>query len=86
MRPTPIRLPDELLMRAAPQFVDGAPDAAIANPAQRAALQAAVRAQLHPNTKVLHVAHRARAAVSKPFFAKPVISTKCLAANDLDEE
>ncbi|PRZ56609.1 hypothetical protein BX589_101259 [Paraburkholderia fungorum] len=88
MRPTPARLPDELLMRAAPQLVDGDPDAAIANPAQRAAVQAAVRAQLHPSPRTRRASQPRRQFGTQPSlgFDDQCVDIKRRAANDIDED
>ena len=87
MRPTPTRLPDDVLAPACATLGAGSPEKALSNPALRAAIQAAVRAQLHPNPKVRdvtfkRVARPARAATT----AELDFDIKRRAANDLDED
>lgn len=88
MRPTPTRLPDELLAPACATLGAGAPDAALSNPALRAAVQAAVRARLHPNPRARHAAPRLRqhAAAQPSLGFDGAVDIKRRAANDLDEE
>ncbi|MHB9833863.1 hypothetical protein Q8F57_003390 [Paraburkholderia terrae] len=88
MRPTPVRLPDELLAPACLTLGAGAPDTALSNPALRAAVQAAVRAQLNPNPRALRRPPTRRAAAVYPLLelAPPPFDNKRRAANDLDEE
>ncbi|WP_069267385.1 hypothetical protein [Paraburkholderia nodosa] len=91
MRPTPTRLPDELLAQACRTLgVEGAPDEALLNPAVRAAVQAAVRAQIvgRPQRHVgRHVTPRAESRTQTCFaFDDQIVDLKRLAANDADEE
>ncbi len=88
MRPTPTRLPDELLMRTAPHLVDGDPAEAITNTPVRAALQAATRAQLHPNPKVRRSSQPRRQIGDQTSlgFDDQCVDIKRRAANDIDEE
>lgn len=88
MRPSPTRLPDELLAPACATLNAGEPEAALSNPALRAAVQAAVRAQLHPNPKARCAAPRSkqRAAAQASFGFDGSVDIKRRAANDLDEE
>ncbi|TAM50190.1 MAG: hypothetical protein EPN57_20425 [Paraburkholderia sp.] len=88
MRATPTRLPDELLAPACATLGAGAPEEALSNPALRAAVQAAVRAQLHPNPKARRVALRPRqhTSVQSSLGFDGVVDIKRRAANDLDEE
>ena len=88
MRPTPIRLPDELLAPACATLGAGAPESALRNPALRAAIQAAVRAQQHPNPRARRAAPRPRqpAAAQSSLGFDGSVDIKRRAANDLDEE
>jgi hypothetical protein len=88
MRPTPVRLPDELLAPACLTLGAGTPDAALSNPALRAAVQAAVRAQMNPNPRALRRAPSRHATSAYPQLelAPPPVDNKRRAANDLDEE
>lgn len=80
-----ILITDAMLASKLPEYgIDGEPSKICS--ALRAIAVARIRAELHPNPKVLRAAPRPRAAFSKPVSTMPVISTKCLAANDLDEE
>lgn len=87
MRPTPTRLPDDVLAPACAALGAGSPEQALSNPAVRAVIQAAVRAQLHPNPKVCDMTLKR--------FARTVRLTadvdldfdiKRRAANDRDED
>ncbi|WP_124668890.1 hypothetical protein [Burkholderia seminalis] len=87
MRPTPTRLPDDVLAPACATLSAGSPEKALSNPALRAAIQAAVRAQLNPNPKVRDVtikrmARPARASTT----AELDFDIKRRAANDRDED
>lgn len=86
MRPQPARLPDELLAPACAMLGAGTPEVALSNPALRAAIQAAVRAQQHPNPKALRAAPRPRqhAAAQSSLGFDGSVDIKRLAANDLD--
>lgn len=86
MRPTPARLPDELLAPACATLGAGTPEVALSNPALRAAIQAAVRAQQHPNPKARRAAPRPRqqAAAQSSLGFDGSVDIKRLAANDLD--
>lgn len=87
MRPTPTRLPDDLLAKACPQLVDGPLETALANPAVRAAVQAAVRAELHPNPRAPRKAPRRQPCAPTSFaFGDLFEDLKRRAANDIDEE
>lgn len=88
MRPTPVRLPDELLAPACLTLGAGTPDVALSNPALRAAVQAAVRAQLNPNPRALRRPPTRRAGAAHPQLdlVTPPVDIKRRAANDLDEE
>lgn len=91
MRPTPTRLPDELLAQACRTLgVEGTPDEALLNPAVRAAVQAAVRAQIvgrPPRHVGRHVAPRAERLNQTCFaFDDNIVDLKKRAANDGDEE
>lgn len=91
MRPTPTRLPDELLAQACRTLgVEGAPDEALLNPAVRAAVQAAVRAQIvgRPQRHVGHAITPRRASITQTCFAfdDSFVDLKRRAANDGDEE
>jgi hypothetical protein len=84
MRPTPAHLPDELLTPVCLEFGMRSPHEM--NPAERATAQLIARARMNPNPKVSRPVARPRAVTSKPVSTMPAISTKCLAANDLDKE
>ena len=84
MRPTPAHLPDELLVQVCRDFGMRSPHEM--NPAERATAQFIARARMNPNPKVSRPAYRPRAVISKYVSEMPAISTKCLAANDLDRE
>lgn len=91
MRPTPTRLPDELLAQACRTLgVEGAPDEALLNPAVRAAVQAAVRAQIvgRPQRHVGRFTTPRRDPETQTCFAfdDSFIDLKRRAANDGDEE
>jgi hypothetical protein len=80
-----ILVTDAMLASKLPEYgIDGEPNKICS--ALRAIAVARIRAELHPNPKVARPAARTRAALVKPFPAMPAISTKCLAANDLDKE
>lgn len=90
MRPTPTRLPDNLLAPACRTLgVEGSPDEALLNPALRAVVQAAVRAQIEGRPR-----RRAdRFTAPRPFptqtslgFSDGCVDIKRRAANDLDED
>ncbi|QGZ56715.1 hypothetical protein [Paraburkholderia acidiphila] len=93
MRPTPTRLPDELLAQACRTLgVEGAPDEALLNPAVRAAVQAAVRAQIVGRPQ-RHVGHHVTPRVERESrtqtcfaFDDQTVDLKRLAANDADED
>lgn len=84
MRPTPAHLPDELLVQVSLDFGMRSPHEM--NPAERATAQLIARARMNPNPKVSRPIYRPRAVAVKSVSAMPAISTKCLAANDLDKE
>lgn len=89
MRPTPTRLPDELLAQACRTLgVEGTPDEALLNPAVRAAVQAAVRAQIvgRPQRHVGHALAPRHAPVTQTCFAfdESFVDLKRRAANDED--
>ncbi|WP_321810111.1 hypothetical protein [Burkholderia sp. BCC1985] len=87
MRPTPTRLPDDVLAPACATLGAGSPEQALSNPAVRAAIQAAVRAQLHPNPKVRDVTFKRVARAVRPAAdADPNFDIKRRAANDRDED
>ncbi|WP_131753562.1 hypothetical protein [Burkholderia vietnamiensis] len=87
MRPTPIRLPDDVLAPACATLGAGSPDKALSNPALRAAIQAAVRAQLHPNPKVRDVTSKRVARVVRPALDVEIdFDIKRRAANDRDDD
>ncbi|SIT43737.1 conserved hypothetical protein [Paraburkholderia piptadeniae] len=91
MRPTPTRLPDDLLAPACRTLgVEGSPDEALLNPAVRAAVQAAVRAQI-VGRPLRHTGRtltpRAVAPIQSSLgFDDNVVDIKRRAANDTDEE
>lgn len=88
MRPIPTRLPDELLAPACRTLgVD--PDEALLNPAVRAAVQAAVRAQIvgRPQRHVGRaVPPRATPTQAPLAFDENYVDIKRRAANDKDED
>ncbi|MGQ7907267.1 MULTISPECIES: hypothetical protein [Burkholderia] len=87
MRPTPTRLPDDVLAPACATLGAGSPEQALSNPAVRAAIQAAVRAQLHPNPKIRDVQSRRNARPVRPAPDHGVdFDIKRRAANDCDED
>jgi hypothetical protein len=91
MRPTPTRLPDDLLAPACRTLgVEGSPDEALLNPAVRAVVQAAVRAQIvgRPQRRTGRmVTPRAAAPVQSSLgFDDNVVDIKRRAANDTDED
>lgn len=88
MRPTPIRLPDEMLAPACRSLVDGSPDDALHSPAVRAAVQAAVRAQLNPNPRARRSSAPRRQFGTQPTlgFDDECVDIKRRAANDIDED
>lgn len=88
MRPTPTRLPDEMLAPACRSLVDGSPDEALLTPAVRAAVQAAVRAQLHPSPRTRRASQPRRQFSSQPSlgFDDECVDIKRRAANDIDED
>ncbi|CAG9256133.1 hypothetical protein [Paraburkholderia caribensis] len=91
MRPTPTRLPDDLLAPACRTLgVEGSPDDALLNPALRAAVQAAVRAQIvgRPQRRTGRmVAPLGVAAVQTTLgFDERSVDIKRRAANDTDED
>ncbi|MBR7929435.1 hypothetical protein [Burkholderia ambifaria] len=87
MRPTPTRLPDDVLAPACATLGAGSPDQALSNPALRAAIQAAVRAQLYPNPKAPKVTSRRIARPTAPMAEQGLdFDIKRRAANDRDED
>ncbi|WP_225031775.1 hypothetical protein [Paraburkholderia sp. XV] len=90
MRPTPTRLPDDLLAPACRTLgVEGSPDEALLNPAVRAAVQAAVRAQIvgRPQRRAGRpIAPRAAVIQTTLGFDDDVVDIKRRAANDTDED
>jgi Arc/MetJ family transcription regulator len=87
MRPVPVRLPDEVLAPACRALgVDESPVDLC--PALRAAVQAAVRAQMNPNPRARHFsAARVVSAQQGAFgFDDQCVDIKRRAANDFDEE
>ncbi len=87
MRPVPARLPDEMLAPACATLGAGSPEQALSNPALRAAIQAAVRAQLHPNPKVRDVTSKRVARTTRPAADIEIdFDIKRRAANDRDED
>ncbi|MBR8435243.1 hypothetical protein KDW37_31280 [Burkholderia cenocepacia] len=87
MRPIPTRLPDDVLAPACSTLGAGSPEKALSNPALRAAIQAAVRAQLHPNPKVRDVTFKRAARPVRPAAdADRDFDIKRRAANDRDED
>ncbi|WP_155634230.1 hypothetical protein [Burkholderia cepacia] len=87
MRPTPTRLPDDVLAPACATLGAGSPEQALSNPAVRAAIQAAVRAQLHPNPKVRDVTLKRGARDVRPAAGADLdFDIKRRAANDRDED
>ncbi|WP_168793566.1 hypothetical protein [Paraburkholderia aromaticivorans] len=89
MRPTPTRLPDDLLAPACRTLgVEGEPDEALLSPAVRAAVQAAVRAQLHPNPKARRSSQpRSQLGDQTSLgFDDQCVDIKRRAANDIDED
>jgi hypothetical protein len=88
MRPTPTRLPDDLLAPACRTLgVEGSADEALLNPAVRAAVQAAVRAQIvgRPRRHVgPFTSSRATPAQETFGFDDNVVDLKKRAANDED--
>jgi len=86
MRPTPARLPDELLAPACATLGAGTPEVALSNPALRAAIQAAVRAQQHPKARRAATRPRQHAAAQSSLGFDGAVDIKRRAANDLDEE
>ncbi|MDN7814871.1 hypothetical protein [Burkholderia vietnamiensis] len=87
MRPTPTRLPDDVLAPACATLGAGSPEKALSNPAMRAAIQAAVRAQLNPNPKVRDVTIKRVARPIRPSAgADHDFDIKRRAANDCDKD
>ena len=90
MRPTPTRLPDDLLAPACRTLgVEGSADEALLNPAVRAAVQAAVRAQIVGRPQ----RHTGRFTQPKSTptqttlgFDGEYVDIKRRAANDIDED
>jgi hypothetical protein len=86
MRPTPTRLPDEMLAPACRTLgIEGLPDEALLNPALRAAVQAAVRAQL-AGRPARRAAPRALGVQTALGFDRNSVDIKRRAANDRDED
>jgi hypothetical protein len=83
MRAAPVKPSDEMLEQACPAFVEGEPSAALSNPAVRAVVEAAVRAQMAPRRP--SVLSR-RIAAPLPVPRHGAIDAKRRAANDFDEE
>lgn len=90
MRPTPTRLPDDLLAPACRTLgVEGSADEALLNPAVRAAVQAAVRAQIvgRPQRRTGRFAEpRTTPTQTSLGFDDQCVDIKRRAANDIDEE
>ncbi|CAB3783111.1 hypothetical protein LMG28688_01581 [Paraburkholderia caffeinitolerans] len=90
MRPIPTRLPDELLAKACSHLVDTPPEEALLNPAVRAAVQAAVRAQIvgRPQRHVGRQLTPRSTSLTQTCFAfdDTIVDLKKRAANDGDEE
>lgn len=90
MRPTPTRLPDDLLAPACRTLgVEGSVDEALLNPAVRAAVQAAVRAQIvgRPQRRTGRFTQpRAVPSQASLGFDDQCVDIKRRAANDIDEE
>ncbi|HDR9026915.1 TPA: hypothetical protein QDB14_001085 [Burkholderia vietnamiensis] len=87
MRPTPTRLPDDVLAPACATLGAGSPDKALSNPALRAAIQAAVRAQLHPNPRARDVTSKRVARAVRPALDVEIdFDIKRRAANDRDDD
>jgi hypothetical protein len=87
MRPVPVRLPDEVLAPACRALgVDESPVDLC--PALRAAVQAAVRAQMNPNPRARRFSTpRVVSAQQGAFgFDDQCVDIKRRAANDFDEE
>lgn len=88
MRPTPTRLPDDLIAPVCRAM--GLGDPADLNEATRAVAQAQTRAQIvgRPQRRVGHYAPpRAAASVQTTLgFHEDVVDVKRRAANDIDEE
>lgn len=88
MRPTPTRLPDELLA-AACRTLGVDPDEALMNPAVRAAVQATVRAQIvgRPQRHVGRAVPPRAAPTQAPLaLGDDFVDIKRRAANDKDED
>jgi len=89
MRPTPTRLPDDLLAPACRTLgVEGSADEALLNPAVRAAVQAAVRAQIvgRPQRRTGRFTQpRAVPTQASLGFDEQFVDVKRRAANDIDE-
>ena len=83
MRAETAKPSDEILEQACPAFVEGDPSAALSNPAVRAVVEAAVRAQLAPRRPSFAVR---RASTPLPGPRHGAIDAKRRAANDFDEE
>lgn len=90
MRPTPTRLPDDLLAPACRTLgVEGDVEEALMNPAVRAAVQAAVRAQLvgRPQRRTgRFCAPRSLPSQTTLRFDDDRVDIKRRAANDKDED
>ncbi|WP_213761773.1 hypothetical protein [Caballeronia sp. dw_19] len=86
MRPTPVRLPDEMLALACRAL--GFAEPKDLNPAARAVVQAAVRAQINPNPRARRFsAPRPATGLQGAFgFDDQCVDIKRRAANDFDEE
>ncbi|HEF4732701.1 hypothetical protein KDW57_23175 [Burkholderia multivorans] len=87
MRPTPTRLPDDVLAPACATLGAGSPEQALSNPAVRAAIQAAVRAQLNPNPRARNAAPQRTTHPTPATRGNAVdFDIKRRAANDCDED
>lgn len=90
MRPTPVRLPDDVLAPACQTLgIEGSPDEALLNPAVRAAVQAAVRAQILPRPlrRRIHQTQLTAARLQTTLgFDREGVDIKRRAANDKDED
>jgi hypothetical protein len=90
MRPTPTRLPDDLLAPACRTLgVEGDVEEALLNPAVRAAVQAAVRAQLvgRPQRRAGRFSAPRTTPTQSTFgFDDQCVDIKRRAANDIDED
>ncbi|WP_186224608.1 hypothetical protein [Burkholderia gladioli] len=86
MRPVPSHLPDELLVPECQRLIDGPADEALSNPAVRAAVQAAVRAQIEPRNYLSRRRANAHKSPAGATGKSDEVDRKRLASGDSDED